>query len=113
MPAEVTRKIATLPSNAIALTKHTMDGKTMPPARRVVIEQHPEGSYIFRYADDWKFPGDTWHQSPEDALSQIEWEFGANELEWTPISEAELIRLTNQKTQSNTAAVNRDISKAN
>jgi hypothetical protein len=98
MDAEVTRKVAILPSDATALTKHTMDGKSMPPARHVVIEEHPEGSYIFRYADDWTFSGDTWHQSAEDALSQIEWEFGTKELEWAPISEAELTRLTNPKT---------------
>jgi hypothetical protein len=95
MPAEVTRKIATLPNNATALTKHTMNGQPMPPARRLVIEEHPEGLYIFRYADNWQFSGDTWHQSLEDALNQIEYEFGAKELEWAPISEAELIRLTN------------------
>ena len=71
-----------------------MNGQPMPPARYIVIEEHPEGSYLFRYSVDWKFSGDTWHESLGDLLGQVEWEFGTKELEWTPISETELIKFT-------------------
>ena len=94
MATEISRKIATLPPEATALTKHTMDGKPLPPAHYIVSEAHPEGVYLFRYSENWKFSGDTWHQTLEDLLAQVDYEFGAHEIEWKPISQDELIALT-------------------
>ncbi|HEX3571211.1 MAG TPA: hypothetical protein VHU44_10350 [Acidobacteriaceae bacterium] len=94
----INREIATLPLSATALTKHTMNGNPLSPARHLVLESHPEGLYVFRYADDWSFSGDTWHANREDALAQIEYEFRTDELQWRPISETELNILTNPGT---------------
>jgi hypothetical protein len=71
-----------------------MNGAKLKPARHVVLETHDVGTYVFRYDDAWDFSGDTWHESVEDALEQIYWEFDVAQLEWHPISEEELISLT-------------------
>ena len=96
MSISVTRSVAHLPMNASANTNHTMNGTRLPPARHLLLEQHSEGTYIFRYADKWNFSGDTWHPNAEEALGQIEYEFDVTGLEWQPISEEALIALTNQ-----------------
>jgi hypothetical protein len=96
MSTSVTRSVAHLPINVSANTNHTMNGTKLPPARHLVLEQHPEGTYIFRYADKWDFSGDTWHANAEEALGQIEYEFDVTGLEWQQISEEALIALTNQ-----------------
>jgi hypothetical protein len=97
MSTAVSRNVAHLPMNASANTNLTMNGTSLPPARHLVLEQHPEGTYyIFRYANKWDFSGDTWHASAEEALGQIEYEFGLTGPEWQPISEEDLIGLTNQ-----------------
>ncbi len=69
----------------------------MPLARHILTEEHPEEIYLFRYSDDWLFAGDTWHQNMEDVFAQIEYEFGAENLEWCPISDDELSALTSRK----------------
>ncbi len=94
MLVERTRKVATLPQGSTALTKHTMNGRSMPLARHIVLEEYEEGLYLFRYADDWRFAGDTWHMHLEDLLQQVDYEFGVSDLEWTVITEAEWIALT-------------------
>lgn len=94
MAREVSRRIAALPQSSTALTIHSMDGKSLPPARYIVIEPHPEGLYLFRYSETWQFGGDTWHQSLDDVNSQIDFEFGTGKLDWRVISEAELVTLT-------------------
>ena len=93
----ISRQIADLPEITAANTRHTMDGKLLKPARHLVLEEHPKGTYIFRYADDWSFGGDTWHTDAEEAREQIEFEYEVNELDWKPISEQEFITLTNPK----------------
>jgi hypothetical protein len=95
MSTLATRRIAHLPMNASANTKHSMDGTMLKPARHIVLEQHPEGTHIFRYDDNWNFSGDTWHTNVEEALGQIEWEFETTGLTWQPITEEELVALTN------------------
>ena len=93
----ISRRIADLPTVTAANTRHTMNGDLLRPARRLVLEEHPEGTYVFRYADDWSFSGDTWHANLDDALHQIQFEFEVNELDWKPISEEALTALTNLK----------------
>jgi hypothetical protein len=97
MSSEVTRKISTLPDNATALTKHMMNGRSLPLARHIFTEEHTEGIYLFRYSDDWHFAGDTWHQSMEDVFAQIAYEFGVEDLKWHPISDDEISALTRRK----------------
>jgi hypothetical protein len=92
---EIKLQVSLLPPDSLALTRHTVNGALLKPARHVVTEEHAEGVYVFRYSDSWGFSGDTWHANMQDALEQIEWEFGARELRWTPISAEELTALTN------------------
>ena len=93
----ISRLIADLPTVTAANTRHTMNGELLKPARHLVLEEHPEGTYIFRYADNWSFGGDTWHANRDDALHQIEFEYEVNILDWKPISEEALTVLTNSK----------------
>jgi hypothetical protein len=93
----ITRSIADLPAATAANTRHTMNGESLKPARRLVLEEHTEGTYVFRYADDWSLGGDTWHANIHDALAQIEFEYEVGTLDWKPISEEALTVLTNPK----------------
>lgn len=93
----ISRLTAVLPTTVSANTRHTMDGAPLRPARHIVLEQHPEGTYIFRYAEDWSFGGDMWHANRDDALHQLEFEYEVSELHWQPISEEALIALTNPR----------------
>jgi hypothetical protein len=93
----ISRLIADLPTVTAANTRHTIKGELLKPARRLVLEEHPEGTYIFRYADDWSFGGDTWHANIDEARDQIGFEYEVNDLNWKPISEEALIALTNPK----------------
>ena len=93
----ITRMVADLPLVVSSHTRHTMNGTSLPPARHLVLEHHPEGTYVFRYADDWSFGGDTWHMNQMDALHQIEFEYEVDGLDWKPITEDEITLLTNPK----------------
>lgn len=89
MPEETKWRFATLPNDSLSRTKHTWNSEPMKPARHLLLAEYPEGPMIFRYADDWQFSGDTWHQNLPDALHQIEYEFGSSTLDWTIMSERE------------------------
>ena len=90
MAENIIRQIAELPIHATALTKHTMNRAPLKVARHI-------GTYLFRYADDWSFSGDTWHSNLGEALDQAKWEFSVDPLDWRPITEAQLVEFTNQK----------------
>jgi hypothetical protein len=79
--AGVIRKVAELPITASANTKHTMNGAMFPPSRPLVMEEQPEGCFLFRYADNWAFAGDTWHANSDDLLHQIKYEFEVIDLD--------------------------------
>ena len=68
----------------------------MKPARNLILVVHPDGSMIYRYADDWQFAGDTWHENLEAALEQIEFEFAVSDLQWETVSETEANALITQ-----------------
>jgi hypothetical protein len=89
MAKETNWRFATLPSNSLSRTKHAWNGEPMKPARHLFLAEYSDGPMIYRYADDWQFSGDTWHQNLPDALHQIEFEFGRSNLDWTTISEQE------------------------
>lgn len=88
------RLIAHLPVITAANTRHTLNGKPLKPACHLVLEEHPEGTYLFRYADDWSFSGDTWHLNAEEAREQIEYEYEVGDLQWSPISEKAFVAIT-------------------
>ena len=78
--------IAELPAIVSAKTTHSVNGTQLHPARRVVIEELPEGTFILHYASAWSFGGDTWHADRTDALHQLSFEYGATDLLWSSIS---------------------------
>jgi hypothetical protein len=58
---------------------------TLPAARFVTIELMTEGFFLFRYAQDGAFSGDTWHRSVEEAKDQANHEYGKALGEWLEI----------------------------
>jgi hypothetical protein len=51
-------------------------------ARFVTIELTTEGFFLFRYAQDGAFSGDTCHPSVEEAKDQANYEYGKALGEW-------------------------------
>lgn len=47
--------------------------------------ERDEGHFLYRYARDGEFAGDTWHQSLEEAKGQANWEYGL-QLQWVEVS---------------------------
>ena len=57
----------------------------MPRADVVLIEDDGDSAMCYRYAGNGGFGGDTWHESLEDALSQLEFEYGAAVGDWREV----------------------------
>jgi hypothetical protein len=90
-------RLAELPDGSLARTSHTWNGEPMKPARHLFLALHPDGPMIYRYADDWQFAGDTWHEDTTQALEQIEFEFGVSNLQWRNVSENEATEIMTQR----------------
>jgi hypothetical protein len=52
----------------------------MPRAALLILDEADGGVYLFRYAADGEFAGDTWHETLEDAKHQAIFEYG--EISW-------------------------------
>ena len=63
-------------------TGHLVGTTPMPPAVLAVIEERPDGCYIFRWAADGSFAGDTWHMDLASAHSQAEFEYSLAADRW-------------------------------
>ena len=61
----------------------------MPWPRIVVIEEKPDGIFLYRFAQDGTFAGDTWHQSLEDAKHQALAEYGDTLHSWEQVPPTE------------------------
>jgi hypothetical protein len=59
--------------------------KTLPAARFLTIELTAEGFFLFRFAEDGAFAGDTVHRSVEEAKDQANYEYGNALGEWLDI----------------------------
>jgi hypothetical protein len=59
--------------------------RTLPAARFLTIELTPEGFFLFRFAEDGAFAGDTWHRSVEEAKGQAIYEYGNALGSWVDI----------------------------
>ncbi|HEX8033221.1 MAG TPA: hypothetical protein VF510_05205 [Ktedonobacterales bacterium] len=58
----------------------------MPIARVLILIQDPSGSiYLYRYAADGAFAGDTWHPDVGEAKEQAKFEYGCAVGEWLPV----------------------------
>lgn len=56
--------------------------------RVVILTDSSKGSTLFRYTVDGQFAGDTWHESPEFAREQAEFEYGKALGPWQAIPPA-------------------------
>jgi hypothetical protein len=54
-------------------------------ARFLVIEEKPDGIFLYRYGAEGAFAGDTWHMNVEDAQHQASYEYGDQVQEWIDI----------------------------
>ena len=54
----------------------------MRGAAFLIIEQKPDGFFLYRYNDKGECVGDTWHMSIDDAKGQADSEYGANKQPW-------------------------------
>jgi len=50
--------------------------RTLPAAHFLTIEPTAEGFFLFRFAEDGAFAGDTLHRSLEEAKDQANYEYG-------------------------------------
>ena len=57
----------------------------LPVARVIVLELKLSGAYLYRYAADASFGGETWHPTIDDAKHQARFEFGDAMSDWQEI----------------------------
>jgi len=53
----------------------------------LVIEEKPEGFFLYRFNEDGNCVGDTWHANEEDAQEQADYEYGKGTKNWSSIPE--------------------------
>jgi hypothetical protein len=83
-----------LRDNVIGKTTHQVglpkslsgtEPQPLPQARLLVIQEQPDGFFLYRYSGDGDFAGDTWHASLEDAFGQAAFEFSVPPGDWAAI----------------------------
>jgi len=90
------RMIAVLSRNVVGNTRHYMGmppiltggidyRQDLGPARFLVIEEKPDGIFLYRYGSGGEFAGDTWHQSMDDAKHQVAFEYGDSVGDWREV----------------------------
>lgn len=62
----------------------------LPNAALLVIEEAPDGVFLFRFSRNGADAGDTWHQSADDAKRQGLLEYGPLNWQWAPPEEQEV-----------------------
>jgi hypothetical protein len=83
-PGPQTRHYEGLPPE---LTDGVDSRRELPLADVLIMEEKPEGVFLYRYTEQGQFGGDTWHQKVDDAVAQSEFEFGLSPDDWKPIPE--------------------------
>jgi hypothetical protein len=59
----------------------------LPRPELLILEETPDGWYLYRYTASGEFSGDTWHSSLEEAREQAGYEFGESMSAWQLIPE--------------------------
>jgi len=59
----------------------------LPWPQVLLIEEWPEGFYLFRLTAEGNYAGDTWHQTIAEAKHQAEYEYGELLAEWQAVPE--------------------------
>jgi hypothetical protein len=85
-------KITPLKTNQfLGLPPELTDGKDERQARGfarfLLIEEKPEGFFLYRFDKTGKCVGDTWHVSEEEAQEQADYEYGEGAKSWSSIPE--------------------------
>ncbi|MEX0785079.1 MAG: hypothetical protein WD939_00430 [Dehalococcoidia bacterium] len=61
----------------------------LPLAKAIVLEETSNGVYLYRYAGNGEFAGETWHLTIADAEHQAAYEFAESLEEWHDVPESE------------------------
>ena len=71
------------PNHFPSKTRHSINGKAVSDFTRLELATYSpkEGYYLLHILSD-DTGTDTWHQSLDEALDQVEWEFGVTRQEW-------------------------------
>ena len=69
------------------LTDHEEPRTQLPSSAILVIKQMEDSFFLYRYSDDGRFAGDTWHKTFEDAVYQANVEFSGALASWTKVPE--------------------------
>jgi len=56
-----------------------------PPPAFLLVESEASSTMLFRFSEDGSVVGDTWHANDEDAIWQVEYEYGKSVGEWVEI----------------------------
>ncbi|HWF19852.1 MAG TPA: hypothetical protein VG754_11320 [Verrucomicrobiae bacterium] len=67
------------------LTGNEETREKMPLPCLLVIEEKPDGVFLFRYKLDGQCVGDTWHESVKEAQEQASFEYQLLSSEWKSI----------------------------
>lgn len=62
--------------------------EALPATQLLIIEERPDGYFLFRFSADDEVAGDTWHLDLKAAQDQAAFEFG-DRMHWLAIPEAE------------------------
>jgi hypothetical protein len=95
------RLFTTLPEGSSSATKHysglppeLADGKDarreVPTAAFLVIEEKPDGVFLYRFSAIGECVSDTWHKSIDDAKHQAAYEYGGTVLSWEDVPQVVL-----------------------
>ena len=57
----------------------------LPWARILLLEERPDGVFLFRYTSNRSYAGDTWHASVEQAQAQAAYEYADHLGVWQPV----------------------------
>ena len=70
-------------------TRHYHGDTLLPPPVELQIVQYPGdlGYYLFYMDDSGEEQTDTWHETPEGAMNQADFEFGVKPEEWVVVSD--------------------------
>lgn len=85
----MTRQFAPVLASAEPLkTQHYVRGAPAPRAALVVLDATADGVFLYRYASDGAFVGDTWHPSVEEARGQATYEFNGDLGPWRVVPDS-------------------------
>lgn len=71
-----------LPPN---LTEGRDERNEMQPAALLVIEVKQDGIFLYRYASDGSYAGDTWHADIDEAKDQASFEYSSIVVQWDDV----------------------------